>query len=63
MVTHDIESLRATTDRIAVLVRHKLTVLQLKAWCATLTPGSNYFAGARDVPRSLAEVRTSLGKQ
>lgn len=48
MVTHDIDTLRATTDRIAVLVDKKLKIGTLDALRADPHPWiQEYFAGAR----------------
>jgi len=48
MVTHDIDTLRATTDRIAVLVNGKLTVGTIVSLRSDPDPWIHeYFAGAR----------------
>ena len=48
MVTHDIDTLRATTDRIAVLVKGKLTVGTIASLRDAPNPWFHeYFAGVR----------------
>jgi len=48
MVTHDIDTLRATTDRIAVLVDSKITIGTIGTLCHDANPWIHeYFAGVR----------------
>jgi phospholipid/cholesterol/gamma-HCH transport system ATP-binding protein len=48
MVTHDLDTLRATCDRIAVLVNRKITVGTLKTLAANSDPWIHeYFSGVR----------------
>ncbi len=48
MVTHDIDTLRATTDRIAVLVNKKIKIGTVKTLVNDTDPWIHeYFAGAR----------------
>ena len=48
MVTHDIDTLRATTDRIAVLVNRKITVGTVKTLVNSTDPWiREYFSGPR----------------
>jgi len=48
MVTHDLDTLRATTDRIAVLVNKKITVGTIKTLMHDPDPWIHeYFSGVR----------------